>query len=77
MEYTLNSVRDIKGQYIRQLNSAAWVLLYGEDPDEPDGRGILHIVRGFERQFDRVPQLTAKLMEEVAEMESETPVESS
>ncbi len=63
MEYTLNSVRDIKGQYIRQLNSARYILLYGEDPSEPEGRGILHIVRGFERQFDRVPQLTSKLLE--------------
>ncbi len=61
MEYTLNSVRDIKGNYIRQLNSAHWTLLNG---DGDEGLGILHIVRGFERQFDRVPQLTARVLEE-------------
>ena len=71
MEYTLNSVRDVKGQYIRQLNTARYVLLYGEDPDDAEGRGILHIVRGFERQFDRVPQLTAQILEEVAVAEEE------
>ncbi len=64
MEYTLNSVRDIKGQYIRQLNTARYVLLYGENPDEPEGRGLLHIVRGLERQFDRVPALTDQIMDE-------------
>lgn len=64
MEYTLNSVRDIKGQYIRQLNTARYVLLYGENPEEPEGRGLLHIVRGLERQFERVPALTAQLMDE-------------
>jgi hypothetical protein len=54
MEYALNSVRDVKGAYIRQLNTARYVLLYGDDPDDPSGRGLLHIVRGLERQFDRV-----------------------
>lgn len=72
MEYTLNSVRDIKGQYIRQLNSARYVLLYGEDPSEPEGRGLLHIVRGFERQFDGVPQIS-KLLEPSKAEEQETP----
>lgn len=64
MEYTLNSVRDIKGQYIRQLNTARYVLLYGENPDEPEGRGLLHIVRGLERQFERVPALTSQIMDD-------------
>jgi hypothetical protein len=64
MEYTLNSVRDVKGQYIRQLNTARYVLLYGENPDEPEGRGLLHIVRGLERQFERVPALTEQIMDE-------------
>lgn len=64
MEYTLNNLRDIKGQYIRQLNTARYVLLYGEDPDTPEGRGILHIVRGLERQFQRLPDATARLIEE-------------
>lgn len=67
MEYTLNSVRDIKGQYIRQLNSARYVLLYGDDPSDPEGRGLLHIIRGFERQFSRVPKLTSHLLEDQEE----------
>lgn len=64
MEYTVNSLRDIKGQYIRQLNTARYVLLYGEDPDTPEGRGLLHVVRGFERQFDRIGDATPRLIEE-------------
>lgn len=67
MEYTLNSVRDIKGQYIRQLNSARYILLYGDDPSDPGGRGLLHIIRGFERQFSRVPKLTSHLLEDQEE----------
>lgn len=64
VEFTMNNIRDLKGQYIRQLNSARYALLYGENPDDPDGRGILHIVRGFERQFDRVPDLATKVLAE-------------
>ena len=67
MEYTLNSVRDVKGQYIRQLNTARYVLLYGEDPDDPEGRGLLHIVRGLERRFERVPE---KLTPEALDLET-------
>ena len=63
MEYAVNSVRDIKGHYIRQINSARYVLLYGEDPDVPEGQGLLHVVRGLERQFERLPQMTADLLE--------------
>ena len=59
MEYTVNSFRDIKGRYIRQLNTARYVLLYGEDPDVPAGRGLLHVVRGLERYFEKnIPKLT-------------------
>jgi hypothetical protein len=61
MEYTINSVRDIKGQYIRQLNSARYSMLYGDDPDDPQGRGVLHIVRGLEREFQKVDQLSSRL----------------
>lgn len=64
MEYTLNNLRDIKGQYIRQLNTARYALLYGEDPETPEGRGIIHIVRGLERQFARLPEATSRLLEE-------------
>ncbi len=67
MEYTLNSLRDVKGQYIRQLNTARYVLLYGEDPDLPEGRGLLHIVRGLERQFDQLPDKAAALLEDQRE----------
>lgn len=63
MEYTLNNLRDVKGQYIRQLNTTRYVLLYGEDPDTVEGRGILHIVRGLERQFERMPEATSRLIE--------------
>ena len=61
MEYALNSVRDIKGQYIRQLNTARYVLLYGDNPDEPSGQGLLHVVRGLERQFERVQDIAPLL----------------
>lgn len=54
VEYTLNSVRDIKGAYIRQLNTARYILLYGDNPDDLAGQGLLHVVRGLERQFERV-----------------------
>ena len=54
MEYTLNAVRDVKGAYIRQLNTARYILLYGDNPDELSGQGLLHVVRGLERQFERV-----------------------
>ena len=57
MEYALNSMRDIKGEYIRQLNSSRNILLYGDNPDDPAGQGLLHVVRGLERQFDRVQSI--------------------
>lgn len=57
MEYAVNSVRDIKGAYIRQLNTARYVLLYGDNPEEPGGQGLLHIVRGLERRFEHVQSL--------------------
>jgi hypothetical protein len=69
MEYTLNSFRDIKGRYIRQLNTARYVLLYGEDPDDPAGRGILHVVRGLERYFEKnIPQLTHDALDALDDM---------
>lgn len=61
VEYTLNSVRDIKGAYIRQLNTARYILLYGDNPDEISGQGLLHLVRGLERQFERVRGLSGLL----------------
>ncbi len=64
MEYALNSIRDIKGAYIRQLNAGRHALLYGEDPEVPEGQGILHVVRGLERQFERLPEVTDELLEE-------------
>jgi hypothetical protein len=57
MEFALNSVRDIKGAYIRQLNRARHILLYGENPDVPEGRGLIHIVRGLEDKFDELSEL--------------------
>lgn len=57
LEYAVNSVRDIKGYYIRQINSARYILLYGENPDIPEGQGLLHVVRGLERQFERFSEL--------------------
>lgn len=62
MEYALNSIRDVKGAYIRQLNAARHALLYGENPEVPEGQGILHIVRGLERQFERLPAATEELI---------------
>ncbi len=62
MEYALNSIRDVKGAYIRQLNAARHALLYGEDPEVPEGQGILHVVRGLERQFERLPAATNELL---------------
>ena len=76
MEYTLNNMRDVKGQYIRQLNTTRYVLLYGEDPDTPEGRGILHIVRGLERQFERIPEATSRLIEESEAELAELPAKS-
>ncbi|MFU8803388.1 MAG: hypothetical protein ACNA8W_06240 [Bradymonadaceae bacterium] len=67
MEYAVNSVRDIKGYYIRQINAARYVLLYGENPEVPEGQGILHVVRGLERQFERLPELTEEVLGQVAE----------
>lgn len=62
MEYALNSIRDVKGAYIRQLNAARHALLYGENPEVPEGQGILHVVRGLERQFERLPEATDELL---------------
>ena len=67
MEFALNSVRDVKGAYIRQLNATRHALLYGEDPEVPEGQGMLHVVRGLERQFERLPQMSQELLEEEAE----------
>lgn len=64
MEYAVNSVRDIKGAYIRQLNTARYILLYGDNPEETSGQGLLHIVRGLERQFDRVQAIDSLLAQE-------------
>lgn len=66
MEYAINSVRDIKGAYIRQLNTARYILLYGDNPDETSGQGLLHIVRGLERQFERVQSIDQLLDSERA-----------
>lgn len=63
MEFTLNNVRDVKGQYIRQLNAARYALLYGDNPDDIDGRGVLHIVRGLERRYQRLPELTSQILD--------------
>ncbi|RAL24868.1 hypothetical protein DL240_01270 [Lujinxingia litoralis] len=63
VEYAVNNVRDIKGYYIRQINAARYVLLYGEDPEQPEGQGLLHVVRGLERQFERLPQLTHEVLD--------------
>ena len=63
MEYAVNNVRDVKGYYIRQINGARYVLLYGEDPDVPEGQGLLHVVRGLEHQFGRLPKLTSELLD--------------
>lgn len=62
MEYALNSVRDVKGAYIRQLNAARHALLYGENPEVPEGQGILHVVRGLERQFERLPESSEEFL---------------
>lgn len=63
VEYAINNVRDIKGYYIRQINAARYVLLYGEDPEQPEGQGLLHVVRGLERQFERLPDLTHEVLD--------------
>jgi hypothetical protein len=62
MEYAINSIRDVKGAYIRQLNAARHALLYGENPEVPEGQGILHVVRGVERQFERLPAVKEELL---------------
>lgn len=62
MEFAVNNVRDIKGAYIRQLNSARHALLYGEDTEHPEG--LLHLVRGLERQFERLPHLDESVLDE-------------
>lgn len=63
VEYAVNALRDIKGYYIRQINGARYSLLYGENPDVPEGQGILHVVRGLERQFERLPELAQVVLE--------------
>ena len=72
IEYTLNSVRDIKGAYIRQLNTARYILLYGDNPEDPSGQGLLHIVRGLERQFERVQGIDELLDEQQRASSSDT-----
>ena len=67
MEFAVNNVRDVKGSYIRQINAARYVLLYGEDPDVPEGQGLLHVVRGLERQFERLPKLTSGFLNHAEE----------
>jgi hypothetical protein len=70
MEYALNSIRDIKGAYIRQINATRHSLLYGENPELPEGQGILHLVRGLERQFERLPDMSEEFSEaEITERE--------
>jgi hypothetical protein len=64
VEFAINSIRDVKGGYIRQLNAARYVILYGEDPEKPEGKGIVHLVRGLERQFDRVANMTEDALQE-------------
>jgi hypothetical protein len=71
MEFAVNNIRDIKGHYIRQINAARYVLLYGEDPDVPEGQGLLHVVRGLERQFERLPSLTSELLNRSTEKAEE------
>jgi hypothetical protein len=71
MEYALNNIRDIKGYYIRQLNTARYNLLYGEDPDTPEGQGLMHVVRGLERQFDRLAEIDHEELLEVTDERSE------
>ncbi len=71
MEYAVNNIRDIKGHYIRQINAARYVLLYGENPEVPEGQGLLHVVRGLERQFERLPKLTSDLLDRAEEVADE------
>ncbi len=71
VEFAVNSIRDVKGSYIRQLNAARYVILYGEDPEKPEGQGIIHLVRGLERQFDRLAEMSEDALEE-AEQEVDT-----
>lgn len=77
MEYAVNNIRDVKGYYIRQINAARFVLLYGEDPDVPEGQGLLHVVRGLERQFERLPALTADLLGHDSAQEAPVDVEGA
>ena len=77
MEFAVNNIRDVKGYYIRQINSARYVLLYGEDPDVPEGQGLLHVVRGLERQFERLPKLTSELLDRTEEQVEEMVEEDS
>jgi len=62
VEFAINSIRDVKGAYIRQLNAARYVILYGDDPDSLEGQGIVHLVRGLERQFDRITEMTEEAL---------------
>ena len=71
MEFAVNNVRDLKGVYIRQLNAARYNLLYGEDPGTPEGQGLMHVVRGLERQFERLAQVEPRELIEAAEELSE------
>ncbi len=76
MEYAVNNIRDIKGYYIRQINAARYVLLYGENPEVPEGQGLLHVVRGLERQFERLPKLTSELLDKAEKVVDEAPQQS-
>ena len=69
MEFAVNSIRDVKGSYIRQLNAARYVLLYGENPETPEGQGIIHLVRGLERQFDQLPELSDDILDELEDLD--------
>jgi len=71
VEFAVNSIRDVKGSYIRQLNAARYVILYGEDPEKPEGQGIIHLVRGLERQFDRLADMTEDALREAEQQVSE------
>ncbi|MBA2661271.1 MAG: hypothetical protein H0U74_03200 [Bradymonadaceae bacterium] len=78
IEYAVNSVRDVKGYYIRQINTARYILLYGENPDLPEGQGMLHVVRGLERQFEKLPELAVDVLSKENELaRADEPVEES
>jgi hypothetical protein len=77
VEFAVNSIRDVKGSYIRQLNAARYVILYGEAPEKPEGKGIIHLVRGLERQFDRLADMTEDALQEAEQEVSEIAEEAT